>query len=38
MVGATLYLASKFTVKAISGLMLFVRYISATMALRYGGI
>jgi hypothetical protein len=36
MVGATLYLASKFTAKAISDLVLFVRYISAVIALRYG--
>jgi hypothetical protein len=36
MVGATLNLASKFTAKAISGLVLFARYISAPIALRYG--
>jgi hypothetical protein len=36
MVGAALYLAGKFTVKAISGLVLFARYISAPMTLRYG--
>jgi hypothetical protein len=36
MVGATLYLTSKFTIKAISGLVLFVRYISGPIALRYG--
>jgi hypothetical protein len=36
MVGATLYLASKFTAKAIPDLVLFVRYISALIALRYG--
>lgn len=31
-----LNLANKFTQKAISGLVLFVRYINAPMALRYG--
>jgi hypothetical protein len=36
MVGATLYLASRFTAKEISGLVLFTRYISAPMTLRYG--
>jgi hypothetical protein len=36
MVGAALYLASKFTAKAISGLVLFARYVSASMTLRYG--
>jgi hypothetical protein len=36
MVGAAQYLASKFTAKAISGLVLFARYISTPMALRYG--
>jgi hypothetical protein len=35
MVGAALYLASKFTAKAISGLVLLARYINAPMALRY---
>jgi hypothetical protein len=36
MVAATLYLVSKFTAKIISDLILFTRYISAPMALRYG--
>jgi hypothetical protein len=36
MVGATLNVASKFTVKVISGLVLFARYISVSIALRYG--
>jgi hypothetical protein len=36
MVGAALYPVSKFTAKAISGLVLLARYISALMALRYG--
>jgi hypothetical protein len=36
MVGAALYLASRITAKAISGLLLFARYISALMTLRYG--
>jgi hypothetical protein len=36
MVGVALYLASKFTVKAISSLILLARYISALMSLRYG--
>jgi hypothetical protein len=36
MIGAILYLTNKFTAKAISGLVLFVRYISAPMTLRYG--
>jgi hypothetical protein len=36
MVGAVLYLVSKFTTKAILGLVLFARYISAPMALSYG--
>jgi hypothetical protein len=36
LVGDALYLASKFTAKAISGLVLFARYISAPIALRYG--
>jgi hypothetical protein len=36
MVGAALYLVSLFTAKAISGLVLLARYISALMALRYG--
>ena len=35
-VGQELNLANKFTAKAISGLVLFARYISAPMALRYG--
>jgi hypothetical protein len=36
MVGAALYLVSKFTAKAISDLILLARYISAPMTLRYG--
>jgi hypothetical protein len=36
MVGAALYLVSRFTAKAISGIVLFARYISASMTLRYG--
>jgi hypothetical protein len=36
MVGAALNLASKLTTKAISGLVLFARYISAPRVLRYG--
>jgi hypothetical protein len=36
MVGVALYLTSKFTVKAISSLVLFTRYITGSMALRYG--
>jgi hypothetical protein len=36
MVGAALDLASKFTTKAISGLVLFSRYINAPITLRYG--
>jgi hypothetical protein len=36
MVGAALYLASRLTVKAISGLVLLARYISGPMLLRYG--
>jgi hypothetical protein len=35
MVGATLNLASKFTTKAIKGFVLFARYISAPIAVRY---
>jgi hypothetical protein len=35
MVGATLNFASKFTTKAISGLVLFARYISTLITLRY---
>jgi hypothetical protein len=36
MVGAALNLASDLTVKAILDLVLFTRYISAPIALRYG--
>jgi hypothetical protein len=36
MVEAALNLIIKFTVKAISGLVLFTRYISAPIAFRYG--
>jgi hypothetical protein len=36
LVGAALYLASKFTAKAISGLVRFARYMSDPMTLRYG--
>jgi hypothetical protein len=36
MVGVALYLVSIFTVKAISGLELLIKYISAPMVLRYG--
>jgi hypothetical protein len=36
MVGATPNLTSKLTAKAILGLVLFARYISAPMTLRYG--
>jgi hypothetical protein len=36
LVGYALYLASKFTSNAISGLVLFARYINAPIALRYG--
>jgi hypothetical protein len=35
MVGTALYLASKLTAKAILGLVLLARYISAPMLLRY---
>jgi hypothetical protein len=35
LVGAALCLASTFTANAMSGLVLFARYISAPMALRY---
>jgi hypothetical protein len=33
--GLQIYFVNKFTVKVISGLVLFVRYISALMTLRY---
>jgi hypothetical protein len=36
MVGATLYLASRFTAKVILDFVLFARYISVPMSLRYG--
>jgi hypothetical protein len=36
MAGATLYLASKLTAKAISDLVLLARYIITPMTLRYG--
>jgi hypothetical protein len=36
MLGAAVYLASRFTAKVISGLVLLARYISAPMTLRYG--
>jgi hypothetical protein len=36
MIRVAIYLVSKFTAKAISGLVLFARYISTPMALRYG--
>ena len=36
LVGAELYLASKLTEDAMSGLVQFARYISASIALRYG--
>ena len=36
LVGAELYLASKLTENAMSGLVQFARYISALIALRYG--
>jgi hypothetical protein len=36
MVGDALNLASKFTAKAILGLVLFIRYINSPMTLRYG--
>jgi hypothetical protein len=36
MVGVALNLANKFIAKAISDLVLFARYISAPITLRYG--
>jgi hypothetical protein len=36
LVGSALYLASRFTTNAISGIVLFARYISALITLRYG--
>ncbi|KAK9167068.1 hypothetical protein Scep_002259 [Stephania cephalantha] len=35
-VGDELYLASRLTAKAMSGLVQFARYISAPIALKYG--
>ncbi|KAK9114389.1 hypothetical protein Syun_021186 [Stephania yunnanensis] len=35
-VGEELYLASRLTAKAMSGLVQFARYISAPIALKYG--
>jgi hypothetical protein len=36
LVGSALYLASRFTANAMSSLVLFARYISTPIALRYG--